>query len=160
MTMVEHCVALLRERGESITCAESCTGGLLAKKLTDVAGVSAVFPGSIVSYCDRAKAELLGVPQELLAQYGAVSEPVARAMAEGARRRFGTSYALSTTGVAGPDSDERGNPVGTIFVALAGERGTLCLPLTLGQKKREELRQETAERAFSLLWEELRRNEN
>lgn len=91
---------LLREKGLTIGTAESCTGGLMAKRLTDVSGASQVFKGGIVSYTNEVKHHVLGVPQELLDQYGAVSAPVAKAMAEGARHALGCDIALSSTGVA------------------------------------------------------------
>ena len=150
--------ALLKERGLTLCAAESCTGGLIAKRLTDLAGVSAVFKGGVVSYWSEVKAGVLGVPQALLDEYGAVSEPVARAMAEGARRLMGADYALSTTGVAGPDRDERGNEVGTVYVALAGPEGTSCR-LTRCGKERERVRTVAAHHAFDMLLRRLREHE-
>lgn len=124
-------LALCKQRGLTLTTAESCTGGLAAKELTDVPGASAVFVGGVVSYWSEIKAKVLGVPRPLLVEYGAVSEPVARAMAEGARRLTGADIALAVTGVAGPDRDDRGNAVGTVFIALAAESATVCRPLSL-----------------------------
>ncbi len=119
-------VAALGTRGLTITTAESLTGGRIASAITAVPGSSAVFPGGIVSYCDRVKHQLLGVPQELLDDYGAVSEPVAKAMAAGAARRMGTDLALSATGVAGPDGDGSGNPVGTVYLGLYAGGNVTC----------------------------------
>ena len=147
--------ALLKERGLTLCSAESCTGGLIAKRLTDLAGGSAVFKGGVVSYWSEVKAGVLGVPQALLDEYGAVSEPVARAMAEGARRLMGADFALSTTGVAGPDRDERGNEVGTVYVALAGPEGTSCR-LTRCGKERDRVRTVAAHHAFDMLLRRLR----
>ncbi len=142
---------LLKEKGLTIGTAESCTGGLMAKRLTDVPGASQVFKGGIVSYTNEVKHNVLGVPQELLAQYGAVSAPVAQAMAEGARRALGCDIALSSTGVAGPDKDDRGNEVGTMFVAIAGPDGTHVRALHLGSRPvRARLRTQTAHHAFDL----------
>ena len=115
---------LLKERGLTLGSAESCTGGLVAKRMTDLPGSSAVFRGGVVSYATEVKHTVLGVPQEILDEHGAVSEPTARAMAEGARRVLGCDLAIATTGVAGPDPDERGNPVGLVFIALAAPEGT------------------------------------
>ena len=112
--------------------AESCTGGLIAKRLTDVPGASAAFLGGVVSYTNAVKAGVLGVPRELLEQYGAVSEPVARAMAEGVRRLTGSDLAVSVTGLAGPDGDDRGNPVGTVYLGLSLPGETLVRRLALG----------------------------
>ena len=151
-SLEEVVLRLLREKGLTLSAAESCTGGLLAKRITDLAGASAVFRGGVVSYTNSVKEQALGVPGELLERYGAVSEPVAIAMAEGCRRLCGSDYALSVTGVAGPDRDDRDNPVGTVFVALAGREGTICrqLDLTRG-RSRGHIRHLAASNAFDLL---------
>ena len=149
--MEEVVEALLKEKGLTIGTAESCTGGLMAKRLTDLPGASRIFRGGIVSYTNEVKAGVLGVPQALLDQYGAVSAPVAQAMAEGARRSLGCDIALSSTGVAGPDRDDRGNEVGTMFVAIATPEGSHVRPLHLGSRPvRERLRIQTALHAFDL----------
>jgi nicotinamide-nucleotide amidase len=109
----------LLERGWTLATAESCTGGLIASRLTDVPGASAVFTHGFVTYANEAKVSLLGVPEELLAVRGAVSEPVARAMAEGALRASGADVAVAVTGIAGPDGGTPEKPVGTVFLALA-----------------------------------------
>jgi len=141
----------LEEKGLTIGVAESITGGLLAKRLTDLPGVSRVFKGGIVSYTNEVKQGVLGVPQELLDECGAVSAPVARVMAEGVRRVLGVDIALSATGVAGPDKDDRGNEVGTAFVAIATADGSYVRALNLGNRPmRERLRTQTAHHAFDL----------
>jgi nicotinamide-nucleotide amidase len=117
---------LLREQGKTLATAESCTGGLIAEKLTEVPGSSAYFVGGVVAYADEAKAALLGVPEALLEEHGAVSEAVARAMAEGARERFAADMAIATTGISGPDGGTPSKPVGLVYVALAREGGTHC----------------------------------
>jgi nicotinamide-nucleotide amidase len=111
---------LLRAAGQTLVAAESCTGGLLAERLTRIAGSSDYFLGGAVTYSNRLKSALLGVPEELLALHGAVSEPVARAMAEGVRARFGGDFGVAITGVAGPGGGSDAKPVGTVHVALAG----------------------------------------
>lgn len=122
-SLEERVLSLLREQGKTLSTAESCTGGLIAKRLTDLAGASAAFLGGVVSYTNQVKERALGVPRELLDQYGAVSRPVAEAMARGVMALTGSDLALSVTGVAGPDRDDRGNPVGLVYVALTdGER--------------------------------------
>lgn len=103
----------------TISTAESCTGGLLANRITNVPGSSRVFHRGFVTYSNESKSDLLGVGQALLAEYGAVSEPVARAMAEGALRNANSDFSLALTGVAGPDGDTPEKPVGTVFIAMA-----------------------------------------
>jgi nicotinamide-nucleotide amidase len=115
---------LLRERGASVAVAESCTGGLIAEKLTDVPGSSAYFLGGIVAYANEAKHALLGVPEALIEKHGAVSDPVASAMAEGVRERFGADLGIATTGISGPDGGSDEKPVGLVHLALADAEGT------------------------------------
>ena len=141
----------LKARGLTLGTAESCTGGLMAKRLTDIPGASQAFKGGIVSYTNEVKANVLGVPQHLLDQFGAVSQEVAIAMAQGAREALGCDIALSSTGVAGPDKDEWDNEVGTMFVAIATAEGCHVRPLKLGNRPvRERLRIQTASHAFDL----------
>lgn len=115
---------LLRKQHATVATAESCTGGLLAARLTDREGSSKFFAGGYVPYSESEKRDVLGVPQELLTEYSAVSEKVAAAMADGARKRSGATYALSTTGYAGPEGGTNFDPVGTVYLGLAGPDGT------------------------------------
>ncbi|MDE7243790.1 MAG: competence/damage-inducible protein A [Oscillospiraceae bacterium] len=143
---------LLRKRGLTLSTAESCTGGLVAKRITDLPGASSIFRGGVVSYTDKVKSEVLGVSEAILSKYGAVSEPVARAMAEGCRRVCGSDLAVSVTGVAGPGTDERGTPVGTVFIGLASEQETLCRQYSCGRGRgRSRVRTSTAQNVFDLL---------
>ncbi len=119
----EVTLSLLAERGLTLALAESCTGGLVAARLTAVPGASRVLERGYVTYSNAAKCELLGVPPELVAEHGAVSEPVARAMARGARERAGVSVGAAITGIAGPDGGTPDKPVGTVFLALDGQLG-------------------------------------
>jgi nicotinamide-nucleotide amidase len=128
-------LALLKERQRTLATAESCTGGLIAKRMTDLPGASSVFLGGVVSYVNQVKADVLGVPQTLLEQHGAVSDPVARAMCQGARRVMGSDLAVSVTGVAGPDPDDRGNPVGLVFIALTDGANTWVRKTDLGRER-------------------------
>ncbi len=115
---------MLREAGLSLSTAESCTGGLIAERVTDVPGSSAWFLGSVVAYSNSAKSSLLGIPPALIEREGAVSEPVVRAMAEGARARFGSDFALATSGISGPDGGTETKPVGLVWIALATAQAT------------------------------------
>ncbi|MGM9661949.1 MAG: competence/damage-inducible protein A [Oscillospiraceae bacterium] len=142
--------SLLREKGLTLAAAESCTGGLIAKRMTDLAGASRVFRGGVVSYVNEVKAAALGVPQETLDTYGAVSAETAKAMAEGVRALCGSDLAVSVTGVAGPDKDDRGNEVGTVFIGLAAEGETQVTRLQLGGR-RERIRTAAANHALDLL---------
>jgi nicotinamide-nucleotide amidase len=115
---------LLREQGKTLALAESCTGGLLAEQITEVPGSSVYFKGGVVAYANAAKTALLGVSEALLGRHGAVSEETARAMAEGAKARFGADLAAAITGISGPDGGTPEKPVGLVYVALARAEGT------------------------------------
>lgn len=117
--------SLLKSRGKTLALAESCTGGLLGQRITSVAGSSDYFRGGVVAYANDVKESLLGVRADSLARHGAVSEEVAREMAEGARRRLGADLALAVTGVAGPGGGTEEKPVGTVWLALASDGGAV-----------------------------------
>jgi nicotinamide-nucleotide amidase len=144
---------LLEAQGATLALAESCTGGLLAKRLTDMPGSSAYFKEGLVTYSNEAKERWLGVSHETLAAHGAVSEPVAREMAEGARKLAGTDYGLSVTGIAGPDGGTEEKPVGLVFVGLSDAQGAFAekLDLSAWARSREAVRERSANRAFDLL---------
>ena len=140
----------LTEQGKTLATAESCTGGLLGKLLTDVPGASAVYLGGVISYAYAVKEALLGVDKALLQEKGAVCEEVAIQMAKGVRQRLKADFALSTTGNAGPGADEKNPNVGEIYVACASESGTICQKLQLSGT-REENRLAAARAALMLL---------
>jgi nicotinamide-nucleotide amidase len=123
-TMEQVVGRLLRSAGRTLATAESCTGGLIAQRVTEVPGSSDYFLGGVVAYANAAKTALLSVPPALLAEHGAVSDAVSRAMAAGARERFGADYALATTGISGPGGGTAQKPVGQVHVALAAPAGT------------------------------------
>ena len=143
-------VGRLASRGERVSLAESCTGGLLAELVTRVSGASAVFDLGVVAYANETKSALVGVPAALLAEHGAVSEPVARALAEGARRVGAATWGIGITGIAGPTGGTPEKPVGTVHVALAGPRGTEAVQRAY-RGDRERIRKTAAYEALNLL---------
>ncbi|MCE5270203.1 competence/damage-inducible protein A [bacterium] len=145
---------LLAGRGQRLALAESCTGGWLAKTFTDAPGSSRYLESAVVSYSNAAKSTFLGVEEALIQAHGAVSEPVARAMAEGVRQRAGADYALSLTGIAGPGGGSPEKPVGTVFIALAGPGGTAVRHFSFGGD-REQVRWRAVVKAAELLWRTL-----
>jgi nicotinamide-nucleotide amidase len=147
-------VRALEARGVTLALAESCTGGLIGARLTELAGVSRVLRGGVVCYHNELKVGLLGVPEAVLAAHGAVSEPVARAMAEGARRVGGADLGLAVTGVAGPDGGTAEKPVGLVYVACADGRGTVVRELRLGGP-RSLIRESAASMALDLVRRQL-----
>jgi len=143
-------VRQLAEKGATLAVAESCTGGFLAHRLTNVPGASGVFLAGYVTYSNEAKISALGVPPDLIAEHGAVSEPVARAMAEGARAQSQATFALATTGIAGPGGGSEAKPVGTAFLALAGGGETIARHLFF-PTDRETFKQLASQTALNLL---------
>ena len=139
-----------RAAGKTLATAESCTGGLLGALLTAVPGSSDVYRGGVISYCNAVKHGLLGVPEALLEEYGAVSWQVAEAMAEGACRAAQADFGVSTTGLAGPDGDGSGKPVGLVYVGCAGPKGVTHRELHL-TGSRDEIRQQACREALALL---------
>jgi nicotinamide-nucleotide amidase len=125
-TLEEVIAGLLIEKKLTIAVAESCTGGLITNRLTDVSGSSDYLERGLVTYSNAAKISLLGVPAEIIEKHGAVSEETARLMAEGARKSAGTDLGLSSTGIAGPTGGSKEKPVGTVYIALADSRQTIC----------------------------------
>jgi len=125
-TVESNIYALMARRGWTLAVAESCTGGLIADRLTDVPGSSTYFERGFVTYSNLAKVQLLGVPEEIIATYGAVSEETARLMAEGARSHAVTNLALAVTGIAGPGGGTATKPVGTVYIALTDSEQTMC----------------------------------
>lgn len=152
MSMEKQLIANLIAAGKTLATAESCTGGLIGKLLTDVSGSSAAYLGGVISYSNEVKHNVLGVPQQLLDDFGAVSEPVARAMAEGAKRVIGADIAVSVTGIAGPKSDNTNKPVGLVYIgATDGNRTLVRENHFLGN--REEIRTQSAAAAMALVGE-------
>ena len=149
-SLEEEVLHQLQEKGLTLGTAESCTGGLIAKRITDLPGASKVFRGGVVSYCDEVKANVLGVPEKLLKEKGAVSPEVAKAMAEGTRTALGCDLAVASTGVAGPGPDDRGNPEGLVYLALATGEGTFLRVMEHG-RGRERIRVTAGHHAFDMV---------
>ena len=144
------CDVLAALRGKTLVTAESLTGGGIGAALTAVSGSSAVYKGGIISYTNEVKSRILGVPEAVLEQYGAVSEPVAKAMAEGVRKLLEADVSVSVTGLAGPGGDEYGNPVGTVFIGYS-DAGQTEVKAFRFCGDREAIRKQTAEEALKLV---------
>ncbi len=138
--------------GKTLATAESCTGGMIGAALTAVHGSSAVYQGGVISYCNEVKHSLLGVSREMLETWGAVSAPVAQAMAEGARTALNTDAAVSVTGLAGPAGDGFGNPVGRVYIGYADRKGAISREYTFAGD-RQAIRRQAAEAALRLILE-------
>ncbi|HEU5124907.1 MAG TPA: competence/damage-inducible protein A [Verrucomicrobiae bacterium] len=149
-SMEEGIIRVLTERKQTLALAESCTGGCIAHRLTNVPGASAVLLGGFVTYSNQMKQQALGVQSRTLADHGAVSEPVAREMAEGARRVTGADYAISVTGIAGPSGGSPDKPVGTVFIGLADSNGTEVWK-RVNAWDRETFKEVTAQQALNFL---------
>jgi len=143
-------VTALRALGKTVALAESCTGGLVAKRITDVPGASDVFECGIVSYSSRIKEELLGVSEETLERYSVVSAEVAAEMAEGVRKKASADYGIGITGVAGPGPDGT-HPEGEIYVALADKERTRVVRIEPAERGRDQNRELAADQALALL---------
>jgi nicotinamide-nucleotide amidase len=150
-------LAAARARGWTLATAESCTGGLVAAALTDVPGSSDVFDRGFVTYSNAAKTEALGVPAALIAEHGAVSEAVARAMAEGAARASGARLAVAVTGVAGPGGGTPAKPEGLVWFATAAPDGVVAERREFGAVGRGRVRQRSVETALDLALQALAR---
>lgn len=148
--LAERVCSRLRQRGETLSAAESCTGGWLGREITAMPGASDVFWGGVVTYADAAKTELADVPPELIDAHGAVSEEVAEALADGIRGRSGTDWAVSITGIAGPAGGSPEKPVGTVWIATAGPSGTTTRSI-VASGERDHIRAEAVTEALSLL---------
>ena len=145
---------ITRLQGRTLVTAESCTGGAIGAMLTAVPGASRVFKGGIISYCNEVKEKSLGISAEVLSFYGAVSAIVAEGMAKGARAALESDIAVSVTGLAGPDGDEYGNPVGTVFIGYADEKTCISRKF-LFAGSREEVRAQAVEAALALILEQI-----
>ena len=144
----------LISKGMTLATAESCSGGLISHKLTNVPGASGYFCGGVVTYSNEVKEKILGVDENSINDYGAVSEEVARQMADGVRRKFGSDIGVSVTGIAGPSGGTDEKPVGLVYIALSSEHHMIVTRENFAGT-REEIKLKTAEKALSMLWEYL-----
>lgn len=148
--LAEELLSLLRAHGLTISCAESCTGGMIAERITDIPGCSTVFPGGIVSYAETAKEQILGVAHETIAAYGVVSAQVAAEMASGVCRTFGTEVGVSVTGIAGPGGGTATKPVGLVYIGIRVCEREEVIKLTVNRNfSRRQIRNAAAGFALS-----------
>ena len=145
---------LLRERGWTVSIAESCTGGLVCDRITEVPGSSDYFEGGMVNYSNESKEKHLGVPLGEIERYGAVSSQVAKKMAQGVLKTFNTTFGLSTTGVAGPTGGTKRSPVGRVFIGLTDGKTTWVQREDLIASRRE-IKRKTTEKAFQFFYEKV-----
>jgi len=131
---------LLKTKNKTVSTAESCTGGEIAHMLTSIHGSSDYYNGSIVAYANSVKIQILGVKKELIDKFGAVSEEVVKEMATGAKKLFNTDYSVATSGIAGPDGGTEMKPVGTLWMAVASEKGVIAEKVTLGFDRNTNIR--------------------
>ncbi len=147
----EQIITILAEAKKTIVTAESCTGGMIAAALTDVPGSSAAFYGGYVTYANAAKSRMIHVQARLIRDYGAVSNQVARAMADGARNTARADFAVAVTGIAGPDGGSEKKPVGLVYVAVSTELATVVIEHRFGDLGREEIRKASVVAALDLV---------
>ncbi len=149
---LEKCIGdLLRKKGWTLAIAESCTGGLICDRITDVSGSSDYFMGGMVTYSNESKAKHLSVPSKDIMKYGAVSSQVAKKMAQEVRKTFNTTFGLSTTGVAGPTGGTKRSPIGRVFIGFAAGRKVLVRKLDL-KGSRREIKEKATEKALQFFY--------
>ena len=149
-------VRLLKEKQVTVSTAESCTGGLVAKSITDVAGSSAVIAGGMVTYTNRIKTDVLGVDADIIEEHTEVSHACAEAMAERAKAMFGTDYALSATGYAGPGGGTEQDPTGTVYIGIATPNGAHTERICVENATRAQVRNAVAHYALKMLLDEVK----
>ena len=155
--LAESVISLASQKGLKVTSAESCTGGGIAHALTSVSGSSAAFDGSVVAYANEIKSEVLGVPDDVLKDHGAVSEPVARIMATSIRDLMSADYSVSVTGIAGPTGGLKDKPIGLVYVGIATPDNVEVRAFRFGAIGRDAVRNETIKASLHMLAEALRK---
>ena len=146
---------ILREHKWTITCAESCTGGLIASKITEISGSSDIFRGSIVTYCNEIKEQELSVKKETMIEHGAVSKEVVSQMLDGALKKFDATYAIAVSGVAGPNGGTKAKPVGTVVIGVKNCFGFERIEKYHFNGSRKEVQESAKNRAFEMIFEKL-----
>ena len=147
----QQIIDLLAERNQTLVTAESCTGGMIASILTDIPGASAAIYGGYITYANSAKSRMIQVQPRLIGDYGAVSNQVARAMADGARNTARVDFAVAATGIAGPDGGTEKKPVGLVYVAVSSELATVVIEHRFGDLGRDGIRKATVDAALELV---------
>ncbi len=156
--MIQQLQDILIQNNETITCAESCTGGQIASKITSISGSSSVFKGSIVTYCNEIKEQELGVEKQTMIDHGAVSIQTVQEMLEGVLKKFDANYAIAVSGVAGPNGGTKDKPVGTVVIGVLSSFGRKKIETYHFEGGRHEVQQQAVEQSFSLIFEILRKN--
>jgi nicotinamide-nucleotide amidase len=156
--MVQKIQEILIQKNETITCAESCTGGLIASKITSNSGSSSVFRGSVVTYCNDIKEQELGVKKQTMIDNGAVSIETVEEMLYGVLNKFDATYAIAVSGVAGPNGGTKQKPVGTVVVGVLSTYGDKAIDFFHFNGKRNEVQYKAMEKGFSLIFEILTKN--
>jgi nicotinamide-nucleotide amidase len=147
----QQIIDILAERNQTLVTAESCTGGMIASALTDIPGASAAIYGGYITYANSAKSRMIQVQPRLIGDYGAVSNQVARAMADGARNTARVDFAVAATGIAGPDGGTEKKPVGLVYVAVSSELATVVIEHRFGDLGRDGIRKATVDAALDLV---------
>ena len=155
-TLLNKISLILKEQNLKIATAESCTGGLIAHTLTNISGASDYFDRGVVSYSNKSKTELLGVPKKLIDKYGAVSNPVAKAMADGIRVKSEVDIGISTTGIAGPTGGTKEKPVGLVFIAISTKDNVIVKKYQFGGNRIQN-KYDTCKAALNMLYDNLKR---
>ncbi len=155
---MEELQTILKQRGETITCAESCTGGLIASQITEISGSSSVFNGSIVTYCNEIKEQELNVKKETMIEHGVVSCEVVEQMCQGVLKKFDATYAISVSGVAGPTGGTENKPVGTVVIGVTSVYKHSDIKVYHFSGNRKEVQLQAAKTAFEIFFEILKKN--
>jgi len=157
-SIVEKIQEQLIKNNETITCAESCTGGLIASKITSISGSSSIFKGSVVTYCNEIKEQELGVKKQTMIDHGAVSSETVTEMLQGVLKKFDATYAIAVSGVAGPNGGTKAKPVGTVVIGVLSSFDELIVDTFYFEGTRNSIQNQAVEKSFELIFQILRKN--